>query len=89
MQVYPTPLQGSAVGMAVRPPPPSSMALAVYAIAAIQGLLAVAGAAKVIQVIVDREAKIFQEGEGEQCATVHACTKGHNGYYNALLKFSP
>ena len=54
-------LWGHIMGMAVRPPRPRAMAPAVREIAAAQGVLAVAGAAKVTQAIVDRETKLSED----------------------------
>ena len=52
---------GHVMGTAVRPPLPRVLGPAVQAIAAAQGVLAVAGAAEVTQAIVDRETKISED----------------------------
>ena len=49
------------MGTAFRPPRPRAMAPAVRAIAAAQGVLAVAGAAEVTQATVDRETKLSKD----------------------------
>ena len=54
-------LFGHVMRTAVRPPLPRAMAPAVRAIAAAQGVLAVAGAAEVTQAIVDRETKLLED----------------------------
>ena len=54
-------LWGHVMGTAVRPPRPRAMAPAVRAIAATQGVLAVAGAAEVTQATVDRETKLSED----------------------------
>ena len=54
-------LWGHVMGTAVRPPRPRTMEPAVRAIAAAQGVLAVAGAAEVTQATVDRETKLSKD----------------------------